>query len=145
MAHAACVVVVAWKIAAQNPFLIKKPPEKYRQDEWNETDREPRAKCKRYADEKPERARIHRMTDIRVRAGVDHFVIIRDTDVGCSETIDLEHPENKEKRPIIQSEIDGEDDGGDGKYGDKEPALPVMPRARGPCPPMRGLSAPWSP
>ena len=96
MAHTACVFVVAWKIAAQNPFLIKKPPEKYRQDEWDETDREPRAECKRHADEKPERARVHRMTHIRVGAGVDHFVIIRDTDVGCSITIDLQHPENKE-------------------------------------------------
>ena len=65
MAHTACVFVVAGKVAAQNPFLIEKPPEEYRQDEWNETDCEPRAKCKRYADEKPERARVHRMTDIR--------------------------------------------------------------------------------
>jgi len=30
MAHTACVFVVAGKIAAQDPFLIKKPPEKYR-------------------------------------------------------------------------------------------------------------------
>lgn len=36
--------------------------------------REPRAECKRHADEKPERARVHRMTHICVGAGVDHFV-----------------------------------------------------------------------
>src|SRR5258708_11204293 len=35
-----------------------------------------------------------------------------------------------EKRPVVQSEIDGEADGRDGKDCDKEPALPVMPRAR---------------
>ena len=53
MAHTACVFVVARKIAAEDPFLIEKPPEKYRQDEWDETDREPRAERKRHADEKP--------------------------------------------------------------------------------------------
>src|SRR5258708_29253921 len=36
-----------------------------------------------------------------------------------------------EKRPVVQSEIDGEADSRDGKDCDKEPALPVMPRARG--------------
>ena len=60
MAHTACVFVVAGKIAAWDPFLIKKPPEKYRQDEWDETDRKPRAECRRHADEKPERARVSR-------------------------------------------------------------------------------------
>src|ERR1019366_1604072 len=97
MPHTACVFVVAGKIAAQDPFLIEKPPEKYWQDEWYETGREPRAECKRHADEKPERARVHRMTHIRIGAGVDHFVTIRDTDVGCSKTIDFQHPENKEE------------------------------------------------
>src|SRR6266403_759473 len=97
MAHTACVFVVAGKIAAQDPFLIKKPPEKYRQHEWDQTDGEPRAECKRHADKKPERARVHRMTHIRIGASVDHFVIIRDTDVGRSKTIDLQHPENIEE------------------------------------------------
>ena len=97
MAHTACVFVVAGKIAAQDPFLIKKPPEKYRQDEWDETDREPRAERKRHADKKPERGRVHWMTHIRIGACVDHFVIIRDTDVGCGITIDLQHTENKEE------------------------------------------------
>lgn len=41
MAHTACVFDVAGKIAAQDLFLIKKPPEKQRQDERDETDREP--------------------------------------------------------------------------------------------------------
>src|ERR1700689_1763970 len=38
MANAACVLVVARKVAAQDPFLIEKPPDEYRQDEWEETD-----------------------------------------------------------------------------------------------------------
>src|SRR3984957_9844006 len=97
MAHTVCVFVVAGKIAAQDPFLIEKPPEKYRQDEWDETDREPRAERKRHADEKPERARVHRMTHIRIGAGVDHFLISRNADVGCSKTVDFQHPENKEE------------------------------------------------
>ena len=97
MAHVACVFVVAGKITAQDPFLIEKPPDKYRQDEWDETDREPRTECRRYTDEKPERASVHRMTHIGVGAGVDHFVIIRDADIGCSETIDFQHPENKQE------------------------------------------------
>src|ERR1700730_4539990 len=82
VAHAACVFVVAGKIAAQDSFLIKKPPEKYQQDEWDQTDREPRAERRRHADEKPERARVHRMTHVRIGTGVDHFVINRNTDVG---------------------------------------------------------------
>lgn len=36
-----------------------------------------------------------------------------------------------EERPVVQGEIDGEADGRDGKDRDKEPALPVIPRARG--------------
>ena len=63
MAHTACVFVVAGKIAAQDLFPIKKPPEKYWQDERHETDREPRTECKRHADEKPERASVHRATE----------------------------------------------------------------------------------
>ena len=59
----------------------------YRQDEWDETDREPRAERKRHADEKPERARVHRVTHIRIGAGVNHFVVIRDTDVSCSKLL----------------------------------------------------------
>jgi len=35
-----------------------------------------------------------------------------------------------EKRPVMEGEIDGEADGRDGKDCDKEPALPVAPRAR---------------
>ena len=36
-----------------------------------------------------------------------------------------------EKRPVVQSEIDGEGNGRGGKHCDKEPTLPVIPRARG--------------
>src|ERR1700722_1055394 len=41
VANAACVLVVAGEVAAQDPFLIEKPPDEYRQDEWEETDGEP--------------------------------------------------------------------------------------------------------
>src|SRR5258708_12111340 len=34
-----------------------------------------------------------------------------------------------EKRPVVESEMHGEADGRGGKDCDKEPALPVMPRA----------------
>src|SRR6185503_4701979 len=93
--YPAHVFRVPGQISLQDFLLVEKAPQKHGHEGHDQAERPPRTERERHSDEEPNGAGVHRVTHVRVRPGVDDFLILLHANIGRGETVDPGHPEDE--------------------------------------------------